>query len=106
MPVIAYDRLIRDAPVDYYVSVDGIKIGELQGDWLSDNTKDGARIAVINGSPIDDNAHLFAKGYMASSSRCSIRAAASKSPMSGRPCGIHQRRRRRWIRSSPRTITA
>ena len=64
VPVIAYDRLIRDAPVDYYVSVDGIKIGELQGDWLTGNTKEGARIAVINGSPIDDNAHLFAKGYM------------------------------------------
>jgi D-xylose transport system substrate-binding protein len=64
VPVIAYDRLIRNAPVDYYVSVDGIKIGELQGGWLTDNTKDGARIAVINGSPIDDNAHLFAKGYM------------------------------------------
>jgi D-xylose transport system substrate-binding protein len=64
VPVIAYDRLIRNAPVDYYVSVDGIKIGELQGAWMVDNTKDGARIAVVNGSPIDDNAHLFAKGYM------------------------------------------
>lgn len=64
VPVIAYDRLIRNAPVDYYVSVDGVRIGELQGSWLIDNTKPGARIAVINGSPIDDNAHLFAKGYM------------------------------------------
>jgi D-xylose transport system substrate-binding protein len=64
VPVIAYDRLIRNAPLDYYVSVDGVRIGELQGSWLADNTKEGARIAVINGSPIDDNAHLFAKGYM------------------------------------------
>ncbi len=64
VPVIAYDRLIRNAPVAYYVSVDGIKIGELQGSWLEKNTKEGARIAVINGSPVDDNAHLFAKGYM------------------------------------------
>jgi D-xylose transport system substrate-binding protein len=64
VPVIAYDRLIRNAPVAYYVSVDGVRIGELQGSWLADNTKEAARIAVINGSPVDDNAHLFAKGYM------------------------------------------
>ena len=64
VPVIAYDRLIKNAPVDYYVSVDGKKIGNLQGSWLADHTKDGDRIAVINGSPTDDNAHLFADGYM------------------------------------------
>lgn len=64
VPVIAYDRLIQNAPVAYYVSVDGVKIGDLQGSWLAAHTKKGARIAVINGSPIDDNAHLFAQGYM------------------------------------------
>jgi D-xylose transport system substrate-binding protein len=64
VPVIAYDRLIRNAPVDYYVSVDGVKIGELQGQFIADNTKDGARIAIINGSKLDDNAFLFRKGYM------------------------------------------
>lgn len=64
VPVIAYDRLIRNAPVAYYVSVDGLKIGEMQGSWLADNTKDGDRIAVINGSTTDDNAHLFETGYM------------------------------------------
>jgi len=64
VPVIAYDRLIQNAPLAYYVSVDGIKIGQLQGSWMKAHTKAGARIAVINGSPIDDNAHLFAKGYM------------------------------------------
>lgn len=64
VPVIAYDRLIRNAPVGYYVSVDGLKIGELQGTWLANHTKEGDRIAVINGSPTDDNAHLFERGYM------------------------------------------
>lgn len=64
VPVIAYDRLIKNSPVAYYVSVDGVKIGQLQGTWLKAHTKNGARIAVINGSPIDDNAHLFAQGYM------------------------------------------
>lgn len=64
VPVIAYDRLILNSPVAYYVSADGVQIGQLQGQWLADNTKKGARIAVINGSPTDDNAHLFARGYM------------------------------------------
>lgn len=64
VPVIAYDRLIQDSPVAAYVSVDGKKIGELQGKWIADNTKDGDRIAMINGSPTDDNAHLFRDGYV------------------------------------------
>lgn len=64
VPVVAYDRLILDSPVDYYVSVDGTKVGALQGKWLADNTHDGDNIAVINGSDTDDNAHLFNKGYM------------------------------------------
>jgi D-xylose transport system substrate-binding protein len=64
VPVIAYDRLILNSPVDYYVSVDGTKVGELQGKWLAENTKDGDNIVIINGSETDDNAHLFNKGYM------------------------------------------
>ncbi|AZO07951.1 sugar ABC transporter substrate-binding protein [Mesorhizobium sp. M3A.F.Ca.ET.080.04.2.1] len=64
VPVIAYDRLIHNAPVAYYVSVDGVKIGELQGQFIADNTKEGGRIAIINGSKLDDNAFLFRKGYM------------------------------------------
>lgn len=64
VPVIAYDRLIKNAPLSYYVSVDGIQIGKLQGKWLAAHTKKGDQIVVINGSPIDDNAHLFNQGYM------------------------------------------
>ncbi len=64
VPVIAYDRLIKDSPVAYYVSVDGVEVGKQQGKWLADHTKQGDNIAVINGSPTDDNAHLFNKGYM------------------------------------------
>lgn len=64
VPVVAYDRLILDSPVDYYVSVDGTKVGQLQGDWLAKHTRDGDNIVVVNGSESDDNAHLFNKGYM------------------------------------------
>ena len=64
VPVIAYDRLIKNSPVADYVSVGGVDVGKLQGQWLADHTKAGDRIAVINGSPTDDNAHLFNQGYM------------------------------------------
>lgn len=64
VPVIAYDRLINDSPVAAYVSVDGREIGKLQGKWMADNTEKGDRIAMINGSPTDDNAKLFRDGYV------------------------------------------
>jgi D-xylose transport system substrate-binding protein len=62
--VVAYDRLIRGAPIAAYDSFDGLAVGKAQGKWLAANTKRGARIAVINGSFTDDNAHLFQRGYL------------------------------------------
>jgi D-xylose transport system substrate-binding protein len=66
IPVISYDRLITDAPdLDYYISFDNEKVGQLQGQALVDKlTEDGAEgdIVMINGSPTDNNATLFKKG--------------------------------------------
>ena len=66
MPVISYDRLILNAPVDYYISFDNEKVGKLQGQALLDKlTADGnagKTIVMINGSPTDNNAKLFKKG--------------------------------------------
>ncbi|ALJ21757.1 ABC transporter substrate-binding protein [Microbacterium sp. No. 7] len=62
--VIGYDRAIPGAAVDFYVQVDGVEVGELQGQWIADNTADGDVLAVINGSESDDNAHAFRDGYM------------------------------------------
>lgn len=64
VPVIAYDRLVQNAPIAYYVSVDGVAIGKMQGEWLAANSAEGDNIAVINGSETDDNAILFHQGYM------------------------------------------
>src|SRR5690349_15092006 len=30
VPVLAYDRLVRDSSVDFYISFDNVKVGELQ----------------------------------------------------------------------------
>jgi D-xylose transport system substrate-binding protein len=65
IPVISYDRLILDADVDYYISFDNVKVGELQGESLvSKLEEDGAQgdIVMINGAPTDNNATLFKQG--------------------------------------------
>jgi D-xylose transport system substrate-binding protein len=66
IPVISYDRLITGAPVDYYISFDNVKVGELQATALSEKlASDGnakGPIIKINGAPTDNNAKLFKQG--------------------------------------------
>jgi D-xylose transport system substrate-binding protein len=66
VPVVSYDRLILDAPVDYYLSFDNVKVGELQGAALSDKLEEDGNptgpIVKINGAPTDNNAKLFSQG--------------------------------------------
>jgi len=64
--VIDYDRLTLDTDAtDYYVSFNNEKVGQLQGQGLVDcmGDKKGAEVAVLNGSPTDNNATLFKNGY-------------------------------------------
>jgi D-xylose transport system substrate-binding protein len=63
--VIDYDRLTLDGDSDYYVSFDNEKVGQLQGQGLVDclGETNGQAIAELNGSPTDNNATLFKKGY-------------------------------------------
>ena len=64
--VIDYDRLTLDTDAqDYYVSFDNEAVGKLQGEGLVDcvGNKQGAQVAVLNGSPTDNNATLFKNGY-------------------------------------------
>lgn len=68
VPVIDYDRLTLNGNADYYVSFDNEKVGILQAQALQQclATKGGSDIPVIaelNGSPTDNNAHLFKDGY-------------------------------------------
>jgi D-xylose transport system substrate-binding protein len=66
--VIDYDRLtVQGDGADFYVSFDGEAVGKLQGQGLVDAVKAAGltnpRVAVLNGSPTDNNATLFANGY-------------------------------------------
>ncbi len=63
VPVISYDRMIRDCDVDYYVSTDNIKIGELQAEYLSKMKPSGA-YALIGGPVKDYNSELLHLGWM------------------------------------------
>lgn len=72
IPVIAYDRLIRNSPyVDYYVSFDNYKVGRQMGEILVKGLNlDAATpsapkyIEVFGGSPDDNNAYFFYNGAM------------------------------------------
>jgi D-xylose transport system substrate-binding protein len=62
IPIVSYDRLILKADVDYYVSFDNEKVGQLQGQSLSDKLGGKGTIVMINGAPTDNNAKLFKQG--------------------------------------------
>ncbi len=70
VPVLAYDRLIRNCDLDLYCTFDNVKVGELQGRFLTgrlfpDGPRAGGpkkRIARIYGAPTDNNAKLFKQG--------------------------------------------
>jgi D-xylose transport system substrate-binding protein len=66
IPVISYGRLVSDADLDYYVSIDPYKVGQQQGkallDALKGAGKTSASVAMINGSPTDSNSAPYKKG--------------------------------------------
>ncbi len=62
VPVIAYDRLIRDSDLDLYLSFDNVRVGEMQAAFLVDRLGGKGRIVRIYGAPTDNNARLFKQG--------------------------------------------
>lgn len=64
VPVLAYDRMIRDADVDMYISFDNFHVGELQAEYVVAHmpTPGKGRIVRIYGSKADNNALLFKAG--------------------------------------------
>ena len=61
--VIAYDRLILNCDLDYYVSFDNIKVGELQADYLTRISPKG-NYAILGGDPDDYNSTFLRLGQM------------------------------------------
>lgn len=61
--VISYDRLIRNADVDLYVSVDPVAVGRLQAQAITQRVPKG-KYVLIEGADTDNNAYLLKKGQM------------------------------------------
>jgi D-xylose transport system substrate-binding protein len=64
--VIAYGRLIPDAPIDYYVSIDPFEVGkqqaEVQMDAIEKSGAGSPKVVMINGAPTDSNAKPYKDG--------------------------------------------
>ncbi len=61
--VISYDRLVKNADVDLYISFDNIKVGELMGEAALNQTPAGNYL-LLNGSESDNNSAMFREGYL------------------------------------------
>ncbi len=61
IPVISYDRLIKNADVDLYISFDNERVGQLQAEYAMKFAPSGNYV-YIGGAPTDNNASLFKKG--------------------------------------------
>lgn len=63
IPVIAYDRLITNCRLDYYVSTDNIRIGEVQAEFIS-KIKPKGNYALLGGPLSDNNSRMIYVGQM------------------------------------------
>jgi D-xylose transport system substrate-binding protein len=53
--VIAYDRLIKDADVDLYITFDNTRVGEIMAEALIGAGLSGGNVLMLGGSPTDSN---------------------------------------------------
>ncbi len=63
VPVISYDRLIKNSEPDLYVSHQVIKMGEMQAEYALKHVPKGNYV-LIGGAPTDNNAKLLRDGQM------------------------------------------
>ena len=61
--VVCYDRLIRNAGADLYISFDNRMVGTLMGQALAESLPDGGEIFQIQGSSSDYNVDLVREGF-------------------------------------------
>lgn len=63
VPVISYDRLVKNSSPDLYVSFDNERVGELQAKYLFEHAPTGNYV-LIGGAPTDNNSLLLRKGQL------------------------------------------
>jgi D-xylose transport system substrate-binding protein len=82
VPVIDYDRLTLGGGAKYYVSFDNVAVGTTIGEGLVKCLTDAGTtegpVALLNGSPTDNNATLFKQGYQAAIEAAGYTVAADQ----------------------------
>ena len=63
IPVMCYDRLIKNANTDLYISFDNEKVGDLMGRALYDKLGKNKKILAICGPESDNNVEQVAEGF-------------------------------------------
>jgi D-xylose transport system substrate-binding protein len=63
VPVLDYDRLVHNAPVDLYVGFDLFEVGVLQAESLVEQAPKGNYL-LLGGSPLDLNSKIVRSGQM------------------------------------------
>ena len=80
---IDYDRLTLGGNAQYYVSFDNVAVGTNIGEGLvkcmQENGDDSGPVALLNGSPTDNNATLFKQGYEKAITDAGYEVAADQS---------------------------
>lgn len=61
--IIAYDRLIRNADVDLYISFDNEMVGTMMGEALVSQGEPGGKVLMIGGPLTDNNVPLVEDGF-------------------------------------------
>ncbi|WP_089802214.1 sugar ABC transporter substrate-binding protein [Halolactibacillus alkaliphilus] len=61
IPVISYDRLVKNANIDLYISFDNKEVGRLQAKAMLEAVPSGQYV-YIGGANTDNNAHLMREG--------------------------------------------
>ncbi len=61
--VIAYDRLVRNANVDLYISFDNEAVGRLMAETIVNEVPEGSNIVTIFGPTTDNNVILIEQGF-------------------------------------------
>lgn len=64
VPVIAYDRLILNAPVDYYVTQDSLEVGRQQAIYALKALGNNGKILICQGSPNHSVAQQITQGNL------------------------------------------
>ena len=60
--MIAYDRLIKEANVDLYISFDNVMVGRMMGEAVCNSLPQGGNVVLLQGPTTDHNVEMMNEG--------------------------------------------